>query len=147
MEPGQSSIIYRRRCSAIHRSSLAQFANQLSKDLADGQSFECLISDDEELQSLNRKFRKKNKPTDVLSFPDGSGFFLGSLAISYDRAKDQAREYGHRIEEEIRILILHGVLHLSGMDHEADQGEMGRKEAVLRKKYGLPPGLIARAEA
>lgn len=144
MEPGQSSLIYRRRYSTIHRSSLAEFAEQLSQSVAGGRPFECLITDDEELRELNLRFRKKNQPTDVLSFPAGGGPLLGSLAISYDRARAQAAEFRHRTEEEIRILMLHGVLHLNGMDHEVDQGEMARKEASLRKKLGLPSGLIAR---
>ncbi len=147
MEPGQSSLIYRRRYSAIHRSALLQFAEQLSQSVAKGRPFECLITDDDELQALNRKFRKKNKATDVLSFPDGSGYSLGSIAISYDHAKVQASEFGHRIEEEVRILMLHGVLHLLGFDHETDQGEMAKKEAALRRKFSLPQGLIARAGA
>lgn len=145
MEPGPSSIIYRRRFAAISRPELTHFAARLSRVAAEGRSFECLISDDRELQSLNRRFRRKNKPTDVLSFPSEGGPFLGAIAISYDRARVQALAFHHRIETEVRILMLHGVLHLTGMDHETDSGEMAREEIRLRRKFGLPSGLIARA--
>ena len=88
---------------------------------------------------MNKQFLGKDYATDVLSFPPAD------MAISYDRAKEQARDCGHSVEEEIRVLILHGLLHLSGMDHEADQGEMARVEKRWRKKLGLPVGLIERA--
>ncbi len=145
MEPGPSSIIYRQRFAAIDRPELARFAGRLSRVAAAGRSFECLISDDQELRLLNRRFRRKNQPTDVLSFPSEGGSFLGAIAISYDRARAQALAFHHRIETEVRILMLHGVLHLTGMDHETDSGEMAQEEIRLRGKFGLPAGLIARA--
>lgn len=144
MEPGPSSIIYRQRFAAIDRPELARFAGRLSRAAADGRSFECLIAGDDELRSLNRRFRRKNKPTDVLSFPSEGEIFLGAIAISYDRARAQASAFHHRIETEIRILMIHGVLHLVGMDHETDSGEMALEEGRLRRKFGLPTGLIAR---
>jgi probable rRNA maturation factor len=104
----------------------------------------CLIADDRELRRLNRTFRKKDYPTDVLSFPMDDG---GEIAISLDRASQQAREHGHGVADEVRILMLHGVLHLAGMDHETDSGEMARAEMRWRKKLGLPNGLIERARA
>jgi probable rRNA maturation factor len=79
-----------------------------------------------------------------LSFP-GSGDYLGDIAISMARARAQARRYGHALEDEIRILMLHGVLHLRGMNHESDSGEMARSELRWRRKFGLPTGLIERA--
>src|SRR5262249_28449327 len=92
--------------------------------------------------------------TDVLSFPEPEIRFLasarnplGELAISAGRAAKQARRYGHSQLDEIRILMLHGVLHLLGMDHENDRGEMGRAESRWRRKLNLPPGLIARAQS
>ncbi|MBL8231017.1 MAG: rRNA maturation RNase YbeY, partial [Bryobacterales bacterium] len=84
-------------------------------------------------------------PTDVLSFPEPAPGFLGEIAISVDRAAAQAAEFGHTLEEEIEILMLHGALHLSGMDHEKDKGQMARAESKWRKHFGLPRGLIQRA--
>ena len=112
--------------------------------MAPGRAVTCLITDDRELQDLNRTFRRKDQPTDVLSFP-GSGTAGGELAISLDRAAEQAGNFGHGVEEELRILILHGLLHLAGMDHETDSGEMARAEARWRRKLKLPPGLVERS--
>jgi probable rRNA maturation factor len=96
---------------------------------------------------MNREFRKKDYATDVLSFPGGSSSGMGEIAISFDRAAEQAAEMKHPVDAELRILMLHGLLHLSGMDHETDSGEMARAEARWRKKYKLPVGLIERAHA
>jgi probable rRNA maturation factor len=106
-----------------------------------GRGITCLITDDRELRRLNRQFRGKDYATDVLSFPSGDG---GEIAISLDRAAAQAEEHGHSLANEVRILMLHGVLHLSGLDHETDSGEMAREEMRWRKKFGLPCGLIER---
>jgi probable rRNA maturation factor len=105
-----------------------------------------LLTTDAGIQSLNRRFRKKNKATDVLSFPvdDVSFGFAGDLAISVETAARQAREQGHRLSVELRVLMLHGLLHLAGYDHEADAGEMARKERRLRARLRLPLGLIER---
>ena len=107
-----------------------------------------MITDDRELRRLNREFLQNDYPTDVLSFPsetpDGD---LGEIAISSGRAAVQASEYGHSITQEIQILMLHGVLHLMGMDHEADAGEMSRAEKRWRKQFHLPNGLIERVRA
>ena len=101
----------------------------------------CLIASDVELEKLNQKFRGKSYPTDVLSFPPED------LAISFDRAAAQAAELGHSVEDELRILMLHGLLHLAGMDHERDGGDMKRTEVRWRKRLGLPSGLIERVTA
>jgi probable rRNA maturation factor len=85
----------------------------------------------------------------VLSFPapkEFAGGYAGDLAISLDTAKKQADAYGHSLRDEVRVLLLHGLLHLSGMDHEADGGEMAALEAVLRAALRLPDGLIERVE-
>jgi len=104
-----------------------------------------LIAGDAELRRLNRDFRGKDYPTDVLSFPaEPAGAFLGDIAISLGRARAQAREFGHTIEQEVQILMLHGVLHLCGHDHESDSGAMARAEKRWRAKLGLPSGLIER---
>lgn len=144
MSPGDSSLILRRRYAALNRSVLREFVAVLTTKIAKGRPFDTLITGDDELQSLNRRFRQKNKPTDVLSFPSAVPELLGELAISYDRAREQARAMGHSIQQEVCVLILHGALHLAGMDHETDKGQMARAEARWRRQLGLPTGLIAR---
>ena len=107
-----------------------------------------LLSDDPALRRLNRRFRGKNKPTDVISFPappEIAAQHAGDLAISVETAQRQAEEQGHSLRDEVRVLLLHGLLHLSGMDHETDKGEMASREAELRTRLRLPVGLIARA--
>jgi len=94
----------------------------------------CLVSD-AEIARLNRTYRGKGGATDVLSFPaDGTG---GDIAISPAAARRNARSLGHSVPEELRVLILHGVLHLAGYDHETDQGEMERRELRLRRRLGI----------
>lgn len=114
-------------------------------------SVSVLLASDVEIRRLNREFRGKDKPTDVLSFPAGDSAgrrkMAGDLAVSVETAAREAKTLGHSLETELRVLLLHGVLHLAGYDHEADSGEMKRKEDTLRKKLGLTEGLIARAGA
>ena len=123
---------------------MRDFLTELEKRIARGRistcPVTCLVTTDAELRRLNREFRGKNYPTDVLSFPPGE------MAISLDRAAAQAKELGHSLDDELRILMLHGLLHLCGMDHEADSGEMRRAEIRWRKRLGLPAGLIERAQ-
>ena len=93
---------------------------------------------DAKIQELNHQFRGKDKATDVLSFPtadEDEG--LGDIAISVDRAEVQAKENRMTFDEEVAQLLLHGLLHLSGYDHETDNGEMNRIELRLRKKLGI----------
>jgi probable rRNA maturation factor len=117
----------------------------LEAELAAGRAFFCLIASDKELRRLNREFRNQDYPTDVLSFPSAdSGEFLGEIAISFAKAKQQADEHGHSVTQEIQILMLHGILHLLGMDHETDRGQMARAERKWRETLGLPTGLIER---
>jgi probable rRNA maturation factor len=139
-------VLFRRVPANLRRRPLQNFARALRDGVARGREFHCLITDDCELRRLNRQFRGADYATDVLSFPaeDGAGS-LGELAISADRAAIQAHEFGHSRFDEIRILMLHGVLHLVGMDHETDAGRMARAEARWRRKLDLPAGLIARA--
>ena len=109
-----------------------------------------LLTTDAAIRRLNRQFRGKNKATDVLSFPaDGVGAeeIAGDLAISVPTALKQAIEQGHSLATEIKVLILHGLLHLAGYDHEADKGKMARRELLLRARLGLPQGLIERSAA
>jgi probable rRNA maturation factor len=128
----------------LQRDGLRAFFCAMVKRVARGREIGCLITDDQELRRLNRRFRGANRATDVLSFPSKAG---GEIAISLDRAALQAAEHGHTIDEELRILMLHGVLHLSGMDHETDAGQMAAAETRWRKRLDLPFGLIERARA
>ena len=130
----------------LNRRGLQAFACRLRGSVAGGQGFSCLITDDRELHRLNLQFLGKDYPPDVLSFPEPEPDFLGEVAISGQRAAGQAADYGHTLEQEIRILMLHGVLHLTGMDHENDAGEMARAEAEWRRRLALPEGLIERVE-
>ncbi len=92
--------------------------------------------DDEQMKTLNRKFRGRNKTTDVLTFP-GDDHFLGDIVISLDQARRQAVEEKHSLPTEVRYLIVHGVLHALGYDHETDQGEMNALEVEVREAVGL----------
>lgn len=100
------------------------------------------------MRALNRQFRGKDAVTDVLSFPathmPGVSSFLGDIVIAAGVAARQAREAGHPVNTELRVLALHGLLHLLGYDHDTDGGKMARAEARLRKKAGLREGLIER---
>jgi probable rRNA maturation factor len=136
----ESVVAFRRIPTSVDRTSIESFAQLLQKRLR--AEFTCLVTTDAELKRLNREFRKKDYATDVLSFPGSQ-----ELAISYRRARTQAAEFSHRVEDEIRILMLHGVLHLLGMDHETDNGAMARREAIWRRKLGLPNSLIQRSGA
>jgi probable rRNA maturation factor len=109
-----------------------------------------LLTTDETIRGLNRRFRGKNKATDVLSFPAHSPVenrekIAGDLAISVPAALRQSTAWGHSLETELKVLILHGLLHLAGYDHETDAGEMHRRESRLRATLGLAMGLIERA--
>lgn len=111
-----------------------------------------LLTTDAEIRRLNCVFRGISKPTDVLSFPasdspGGKEHMAGDLAISFPTARRQAGEHGHSPLIEIKILILHGLLHLAGYDHHADSGQMDRRERLLRERLKLPHGLIERAES
>ena len=104
-----------------------------------------LITNSATIRRLNRDFRGKNQPTDVLSFPSTEKGHAGDIAISSQIANKQAKTLGHTLSTELRVLILHGMLHLAGHDHESDRGEMASVEAKLRAKLKLPLGLIERS--
>jgi probable rRNA maturation factor len=130
----------------VDRAELRGFLAELTRRVARGRIITCLIATDAEVRRLNRQFRGKNQATDVLSFPPANpNGVSGDIAISIDRARIQAAERGHSLADELRILMLHGALHLAGMDHESDSGEMARAEGRWRRKLGLPDGLIERA--
>ena len=107
-----------------------------------------LITSNDELRELNLRFRGKDQATDVLSFPASPGVkprYSGDIAISAEIAAQNARALGHTVAEEIKILALHGILHLRGYDHESDNGKMARREEKLRRELRLPVGLIQRS--
>jgi len=106
-----------------------------------------LVVSSRRMRALNWQFRGQNKPTDVLSFPampEVTRDFAGDIVISGDIAATNARRLEHPLAQELKVLILHGVLHLSGHDHETDDGAMARKEQRLRKQLKLSDGLIER---
>lgn len=112
-----------------------------------------LLTTDTAIRRLNRQFRGKNKATDVLSFPaepmpglKPQQQIAGDLAISVPTARRQAAGQGHALPVELKVLILHGLLHLAGYDHETDAGQMARRERALRARLRLPQGLIERVE-
>jgi probable rRNA maturation factor len=107
-----------------------------------------LLTTDRGIRRLNRKFRGKDKATDVLSFPasEMAEDEAGDLAISISTARRQAKACGHPFGVELRVLMLHGLLHLAGYDHETDEGQMARRERALRARLRLPLGLIERVE-
>src|SRR5215216_4255712 len=112
MPASEDLVLFRRAPASLPRRELRVFADLLRDLVARGREFHCLITDDRELRRLNREFRKADYATDVLSFPSADrGGSLGEIAISAERAAEQAREFGHSRMDEIRILMLHGVLH------------------------------------
>ena len=145
MSPDGSTFLFRGALSGLDRKRLRLFQDTLTTLLTAGRAFTCLLTSDAELRRLNNTFLGQDYPTDVLSFPALEGEeSLGELAISAPRARAQAAEFGHAIEAEIEILMLHGALHLLGHDHESDKGAMRRLESRWRRKLSLPAGLIER---
>jgi len=133
--------------SSLSKSGLTRFLNRARAAVDLEGDVDVLLADDPTLRRLNKTFRGKNKATDVLSFPSPdeiAGDHAGDLAISLETAGRQAAAYGHSLRDEVRILLLHGLLHLSGLDHETDEGEMAAREAELRVELGLSNSLIER---
>ena len=140
-------VIVEKPILGLSEATLARFVSRAKRAIRVAGEVNVMVTSSRELRRLNRQFRGKDKPTDVLSFPaiDGSTNGLaGDVAISADIAADNARRLGHTAADEIKILALHGVLHLAGYDHEEDHGEMSQKEARLRRVLALPVGLIER---
>ena len=124
--------------------ALSRWLRRVAPVRARGQITVALVPD-RRVQKLNLTFRGKNTSTDVLSFPADEPGVLGDVVIARGVARRQARGAGHDLPTEIRVLALHGLLHLLGYDHEHDGGRMARLEARLRRKGGLREGLIERA--
>ncbi len=140
MSPGDPYLTFRRVPADLDRDSLERFAAKLRAAVAPTLQFHCLITTDAELRRLNLRYLQHDYATDVLSFPESN-----DIAISYPRALAQAALHGHSADLELRVLLLHGLLHLLGYDHETDSGRMARAETKWRAKLKLPTGLIARA--
>jgi probable rRNA maturation factor len=138
-------VIVKKAVAGTSEAALTRFASRAKTAVRLRGDVAVLVTGNREIQKLNKEFRKKNKPTDVISFPSGVDGVAGDIAISAEIAQANARKLGHDAAEELKILILHGMLHLAGFDHEVDTGEMARKEARLRKQFRLPVGLIERA--
>jgi probable rRNA maturation factor len=138
-------MIYERVPRTLRRRELNAFAESVCEKVAGGRRFCCLLTNDAALRRMNRQFLSIDAPTDVLSFPtEAPGGALGDIAISVDRACEQAVAYGHDLPTELRVLLLHGVLHLLRHDHASAGGKMRRVEARWRRQLGLPAGVIER---
>jgi probable rRNA maturation factor len=146
LDPDPASGTRRISASALRRFlARAQAVTRLRGEVS------VLLTTDRAIRRLNREYRGKDKATDVLSFPatelvQDQERIAGDLAISVDTARRQSSACGHSIRTEIKVLILHGLLHLAGYDHESDNGQMARRETQLRAQLGLPQGLIERAQ-
>jgi len=127
----------------VRAPGLARWLAAVAPARARGSVTIALVSD-QRIRALNRQFRRKDRPTDVLSFPAGERGRLGDIVIGIGVARSQAEEAGHSLGAELRVLALHGLLHLLGYDHERDAGRMARVEARLRARGGLSSGLIER---
>jgi len=147
-------IVNRQRAVRLARRPLESFLRRVKNELGAEEAgvTVCLVSD-AEIARMNETFRKKKGPTDVLSFPSAArrrpmrlrrgsgasinGEYLGDIVISPATARRYARKNGRKLPNELQVLILHGILHLLGYDHEKDHGEMERMERKLRKRLGL----------
>jgi len=142
-------VIFEKRVPDLTELALTRFLARARRSAGLKGRVDVLVTSNGEMKALNRRFRGKNMATDVLSFPVSIGdglrkTFAGEIAISADIARRNARALGHGAAEEVKILVLHGILHLGGYDHETDRGRMARREAQLRAQFRLPMGLIER---
>jgi len=142
-------VILRRKIVGLSETSLANFLLRARRSVGLKGSVTLVVTSSQEIRSLNGRFRGKNKATDVLSFPADSPAqhrgVAGEIAISADIARQNAAKLGHSAALEVKVLALHGILHLAGFDHERDNGLMARQEADLRRKLRLPCTLIERS--
>lgn len=150
IEPPSTSASADATFTTLSKAGLARFVNRARSAVGVSGEVEVLLTSDAEMKRLNRTFRGKNKATDVLSFPTPPEIaheHAGDLAISLETAARQAAAFGHSLRDEVRILLLHGLLHLHGLDHETDRGEMAARETTLRSELRLPLTLIDRVAA
>jgi len=146
-------IIVENKVAGLSAEALGRFVLRARRAVRLSGKVNILLTGNAEMRSLNSRFRQKNKATDVLSFPaesscEGKGkpAFAGEIAISSEVARRNAAKLGHSPAIEVKILALHGILHLAGFDHERDNGLMARKEANLRQLLGLPSSLTERGQ-
>jgi probable rRNA maturation factor len=140
-------VILRHKLDGIPATTLERFVARARREAGLGRrAVDVLITDSREMRKLNHRFMGKDRPTDVLSFPAEIDGFAGEIAISADVARHSARALGHPLATELKILMLHGMLHLAGHDHQTDRGEMARLEQKLRRKLRLPSSLTERSE-
>jgi probable rRNA maturation factor len=146
-------VIFRKRIAGLSALTIERFVLRVRRLVHLPEIVNVLVTSSSEVRSLNRQFRGLDKPTDVLSFPSlrlgksEQKRIAGDVVISADIARENSARFGHSLETELKILSLHGILHLAGFDHEHDQGEMARKESRLRRQLKLEPGLIERMAA
>jgi probable rRNA maturation factor len=146
-------VIFRKRIAGLSSSTLERFVLRARRVVRLRDTVNVLVTGNAEMLALNRRFRGADKATDVLSFPAPpptrrqAKRVAGDVAISADIARDNARRFSHSVTDEVKILVLHGILHLAGFDHERDNGEMARKETQLRLQLKLEDGLIARTQS
>jgi len=147
---GNDVVLFRKRVAGLSPSTLERFVLRAKRLIHLRAPVNVLITGSAELRTLSRRFRGTDKATDVLSFPSPivegirPKHAAGDLAISADIARKNAGRLGHSVADEVKILTLHGILHLAGFDHERDNGEMARKEMRLRRQLKLETGLIER---
>jgi probable rRNA maturation factor len=134
-------IVFESKPERASQRSLESFARQAQKLAGAKGEISVLLTNARRMHELNRHFRGKNRPTDVLSFPRDDG---GDIAVCMEVARENAARYGHSLSQELKILLLHGMLHLAGYDHEIDKGEMAEREMTLRSRLKLPATLIDR---
>ena len=131
------------RSGMVRAPGLANWLRSVAPARAHGEVSVAIVSD-ARIRALNRQYRRQDASTDVLSFPADEPGTLGDIVIAGGVARQQAKEAGHSLQTELRVLALHGLLHLLGYDHEHDDGRMARLEARLRRRGGLREGLIER---
>lgn len=139
-------VLLEHEVEGVRERALALFAGKAQRAIGLKGEVVIFLTTSQEVQKLNHRYRQKDEPTDVLSFPSQNRRLVGDIAISVEIAVANAAELGHTAETELRILILHGLLHLAGYDHETDNGEMRALETRLRQQFKLPTGLIERAQ-
>jgi len=149
-------VILRKKVAGLSEDALERFVWRARRAAGLGGAVNVLVTGSAALRGLNRQFRGQNKATDVLSFPSCLPGAVkgrqrpapaGDIAISAEIAAQNARRLGHRPAQEVKILTLHGILHLAGFDHERDNGRMARRETKLRQVLRLPVALIERTQA
>jgi probable rRNA maturation factor len=147
-------VILEKQVAGLSVEALGRFVLRARKAVGLREQVNVLVTTSAAVRALNRRFRSETKATDVLSFPAASSIskfrnaakLAGEIAISADIALKNSFRLGHPAAQEVKILALHGILHLAGFDHERDNGEMARKEMKLRQALGLPAALIERVK-